>query len=81
MLKAMEYKKEEREEKIRDISEKLGITDLLTKHPYDLSGGEQQKCALAKMLLSEPTILLLDEPTKGLDAFSKSSLLNCIEET
>ena len=80
MLKAMEYKKEEREEKIRDISEKLGITDLLTKHPYDLSGGEQQKCALAKMLLSEPTILLLDEPTKGLDAFSKSSLLNVLKK-
>lgn len=80
MLKAMEYKKEEREEKIRDISEKLGITDLLTKHPYDLSGGEQQKCALAKILLSEPTILLLDEPTKGLDAFSKSSLLNVLKK-
>lgn len=80
MLKAMEYKKEEREEKIRDISEKLGITDLLTKHPYDLSGGEQQKCALAKMLFSEPTILLLDEPTKGLDAFSKSSLLNVLKK-
>ena len=81
MLKAMEYKKRRaRRKKIRDISEKLGITDLLTKHPYDLSGGEQQKCALAKMLLSEPTILLLDEPTKGLDAFSKSSLLNVLKK-
>lgn len=52
----------------------LGIGDLLKKHPYDLSGGEQQKAALAKVLLRQPAILLLDEPTKGLDAGSKKRL-------
>lgn len=52
----------------------LGIEDLLKKHPYDLSGGEQQKAALAKVLLRQPAILLLDEPTKGLDAGSKKRL-------
>lgn len=52
----------------------LGIEDLLKKHPYDLSGGEQQKAALAKVLLRQPAILLLDEPTKGLDAGSKKQL-------
>lgn len=52
----------------------LGIEDLLKKHPYDLSGGEQQKAALAKVLLRQPAILLLDEPTKGLDAVSKKRL-------
>lgn len=74
ILEAMEIPKQMREEKISAIAEKTGIVHLLNKHPYDLSGGEQQKCALAKILLSEPKILLLDEPTKGLDACYKQVL-------
>lgn len=68
------------EDKINSVAEKLGIKDLLENHPYDLSGGEIQKCALGKVLISKPKILLLDEPTKGVDAYSKLSLCKILQE-
>ena len=68
------------EDKINSVAEKLGIKDLLENHPYDLSGGEVQKCALGKVLISKPIILLLDEPTKGVDAYSKLSLSKILQE-
>ena len=55
-----------------------GISHLLDRHPYDLSGGEIQRCALAKVLLTNPDILLLDEPTKGLDAHFKMKFADII---
>lgn len=76
----MDVKKEERENKIKEVSKTLKIEELLNSHPYDLSGGEQQKAALAKVLLLDPKIIILDEPTKGLDGSFKRELGKIFEE-
>lgn len=65
------YGKTEQAQAVADVMAQTGVTDLAERHPYDLSGGEKQKVALAKVLLTRPKIVLLDEPTKGLDAYSK----------
>lgn len=61
-------------EDLEKVIEDTEIKHLLEMHPYDLSGGEQQRVALAKVLLLKPEILLLDEATKGLDGFYKEKL-------
>lgn len=72
ILKSMGFPKEDYDKLIFEQAEVFEITQLLDKHPYDLSGGEQQRCAIAKLMLSSPKILLLDEPTKGMDAYAKN---------
>lgn len=61
-------------QRIETMIQEFQLGHLLERHPYDLSGGEQQMVAFAKVLLKEPQILLLDEPTKGLDAHAKEQL-------
>lgn len=80
ICKVMGYGKERAQEEIESTLEKLGISHLADKHPYDLSGGEQQKAALAKVLLQKPGILLMDEPTKGIDAYAKHNLTRILKE-
>lgn len=70
---------EENEQAIQDCAQRLGIGELLERHPYDLSGGEIQKCAFGKIMLFRPQIMILDECTKGLDGFGKKALGEIIE--
>lgn len=59
---------------VEDVSQRMGIEHLLDRHPWDLSGGEIQKCAFGKILLADPKIIVLDECTKGMDSFAKKAL-------
>lgn len=80
MLKGIEKDKHRREEKAKNIIEMLDLEEILKRHPYDLSGGEQQKVAMAKVLLLNPKVLLLDEPTKALDSHFKIKLGNILRD-
>ena len=74
-----DVEKEKRENEIEYVIKLCELDNLLENHPYDLSGGEQQRVALAKMLLRKPDLLVLDEPTKGLDACFKRKLATILK--
>ncbi|OON97383.1 MAG: hypothetical protein ATN36_03610 [Epulopiscium sp. Nele67-Bin005] len=66
--------------KVLEMAKLVQITPYLNTHPYDLSGGEQQRVALGKILLCNPDLLLLDEPTKGLDAQFKETFAKILQD-
>lgn len=77
LMEGIHYEEGSDEDKVGKVLEMLEIMEishLRQSHPYDLSGGEQQRLALGKVLLLNPDVILLDEPTKGLDPFFKISL-------
>lgn len=71
---------DEMSERLRPIAEKLGITELLAKFPYEVSGGQKQRAAVARALITNPQIVLADEPTGALDSRATDSLLRLFGE-
>ena len=65
---------------VLDISKKLGISDILSKYPYEVSGGQKQRCACARALINSPKLILADEPTGALDSRNARVLLETFKE-
>ena len=65
---------------VLDISKKLGISDILNKYPYEVSGGQKQRCASARALINNPKLILADEPTGALDSRNARVLLETFKE-
>lgn len=73
-------KPKEMEEKLKPIASELGISEILEKYPYEVSGGQKQRCAVARALITSPELILADEPTGALDSKSTNDLLTLFNE-
>ena len=79
ILKEKKLPKEIQKQRMENVIALCDLSKLTDRHPYDLSGGEQQRAALAKILLLDPDIILLDEPTKGFDARFKQQFASILK--
>ena len=79
-LTIMKVPAKEIEDRVRSIAEKLMITEVLNKYPYQMSGGQKQRVASARAMISNPRLLILDEPTTGVDARSTKILYDMLYE-
>lgn len=68
------------EARIQPLVQRLGIAELLDKYPYEVSGGQKQRCAIARALITEPEIILADEPTGALDSKSTADVLRLLQD-
>lgn len=64
---------------VKDISKRLGISDIGDKFPYEVSGGQKQRCACARAIVNNPKLILADEPTRALDSKSAQMLLEIFQ--
>ena len=80
VLRGLDISESEKDKRMQSVITLCSLQHLLQRHPFDLSGGEQQRAALAKLLLTEPEILLLDEPTKGLDCAFRHELAHILRQ-
>ena len=70
----------EMESRLAPLAQKLGITQLLDKYPYEVSGGQKQRAAVARALITQPQIILADEPTGALDSENTESLMRLLQK-
>ncbi len=73
-------KYEEIQPKLQEVAKQIGITELLNKYPYEVSGGQKQRAAVCRAIITEPEILLADEPTGALDSKSTKELLHAFAD-
>ena len=68
------------EDRLNEIKDRLGISELLDKYPYEISGGQKQRIAIARAIITKPSLLLADEPTGALDSTSSEMILNLFRQ-